>query len=148
MKPTKLPTITKAATVAGALGFAVLAVGAGPAAAISPVPPTITVNPNNVMVNTDTTVTGHNFVPYQRVLLRECSQTSWIVPQNPCDTNNGKTVTANRHGTFVTKMKVEACPAIVVPAGISEQCYIGRPQPTGVDTIELQPYAGIVVTFP
>lgn len=147
MKPVKLPGITAAAAVAGALGFAVLGIGAGPAAAITPVP-TITVNPNNVMVNTDTTVTGHHFVPYQKVMLDECSQTNWIVPQNPCDTNNAKTVTASRHGTFVTTMKVEACPSVAVPAGLSEQCYIGRPQPTGVDTMALQPHASIVVTFP
>jgi hypothetical protein len=146
MKTTQLPSLAAAAAAAGALGFAVLAAGAGPAAAaITPVP-TITVNPTSVMVNTVTTVTGRSFVPYQKVMLSECSQTNWIVPQNPCDTNNAKTVTANRHGAFVTKMKVEACPTPT--AGIAEQCYIGRPQPTGVDTVALRPYAGIVVTFP
>jgi hypothetical protein len=147
MKSSKLRVTKAAAAAAGALGFAVLAIGAGPAAAISPLPPTITVKPNNVMVNTYTTVTGRNFLPHQRITLAECSQTTWIVPQNPCDTNNGKAVTANSLGAFVTRMKVEACPRIV-PAGISEQCYIGHPKPTGLDTVGLQPNAGIVVTFP
>ena len=147
MKPTKLRSITEAAATAGALGFVVLAISAGPVAAISPVPPTITVKPNDVMVDTYTTVTGRNFLAHQRVTLAECSKKTWIVPQNPCDTNNGKTVTANSLGTFVTRMKVEACPRIV-PAGISEQCYIGQPKPTGIDTVGLQPNAGIVVTFP
>jgi hypothetical protein len=148
VKPSKLSYIpAAAAAAAGALGFVVLAIGAGPVAAISPLPPTITVKPNNVMVNTDTTVTGRNFLPHQRVTLAECSQTSWIVPQNPCDTNNGKTVTANSLGAFVTRTKVEACPDIV-PADVFERCYIGQPNPTGLDTIALQPKAGIIVTFP
>jgi hypothetical protein len=138
---------TAAAAAAGALGFVGLAIGAGPVAAISPVPPTITVKPNNVMVNTITTVTGRNFLPHQTVTLAECSQKTWIVPQNPCDTNNDKTVAANSLGRFVTRMKVEACPRIV-SAGISEQCYIGQPKPNGIDTIALQPNAGVVVTFP
>jgi hypothetical protein len=146
MKPSKLSFFTAAAGAVAALGFAVLAIGAGPVAAISPLPPTITVKPNNVMVNMLTQVTGRNFVPHQKVTLAECSRTTWIVPQNPCDTNNGKTVIANSLGGFVTRMKVEACPAIV--PGISEQCYIGQPRPTGIDTIALQPDAGIVVTFP
>jgi hypothetical protein len=146
MKSTRFPSITAAAAVAAALGFAVLAISAGPVAAISPLSATITLKPNNVMVNTYTTVTGHHFLPHQTVSLRECSQTSWIAPQNPCDTNNGRTVTANSFGTFVTRMKVEACPRLA--AGISEQCYIGVPKPTGIDTIELTPNAGIVVTFP
>ena len=146
MNPARLPSLAASAAVGGALGFAVLAIGAGPVAAISPLPPTITVKPYNVMVNSYTTVTGRNFGPHQRVTLTECSQTSWIVPQNPCDTNNGKTVTANSLGGFVTRMKVEACPRAV--ADLSEQCYIGVPKPTGVDTIALRPYARIVVTFP
>jgi hypothetical protein len=147
MKPTKPPFVTAAAAAVGALGFAVLATCAGPVAAISPLPPTLAVKPNNVMVTTYTTVTGRNFLPHQRVTLAECSRTSWIAPQNPCDTNNSKTVTANSLGNFVTLMKVEVCP-VITPAGISERCYIGRPKPTGVDTIALRPYAGIVVTFP
>ena len=147
MKPTKLRFSAAAATAAGALGFVVLAIGAGPVAAISPLPPTITLKPHDVMVNTNTTVSGRNFLPYQRVTLAECFQTTWIVPQNPCDTNNGKTVTANVVGAFTTRMKVEACPRIA-SAGLSEQCYIGQPKPRGIDTVALQPNAGIVVTFP
>jgi hypothetical protein len=146
MKPPRFPSIAASAAVAGALGFAVLAIGAGPVAALSPLPPTITVKPNNVMVNTYTTVTGRYFGPHQRITLAECSQTNWIVPQNPCDTNNGKTVTANSLGGFVTRMKVEACPRAV--ADLSEQCYIGVPKPSGIDTVALRPSAGIVVTFP
>jgi hypothetical protein len=43
-------------------------------------------------------------------------------------------------------MKVEACPRAV--ADLSEQCHIGVPKPSGVDTVELKPSAGIVVTYP
>src|SRR5579871_571312 len=38
-----------------------------PAWAASPVPPTITANPNNLMVNTDTTLTGRHFAPGETI---------------------------------------------------------------------------------
>jgi hypothetical protein len=148
MTHNKLSSVASAAVVAGGLGFALLTAGAGAAAAVTPLPPTISVNPNNVMVNTNTTVTGHNFKPRSTVVLTECSKTNWIAPQNPCDTNNGVTVTTNSLGGFRTLMKVETCLGVAVPAGVSEVCYIGVVHPAGVDTIVLQPHAKIVVTFP
>jgi hypothetical protein len=45
-------------------------------------------------------------------------------------------------------MKVETCPGVAVPVGVSEVCYIGVMKPTGIDTIALLPNAKIVVTFP
>ena len=108
---TKLGKIPLAAAVLrrGARPYGLIS---GPEAmATSPVPAEVTVHPNNVMVNTDTKVRGSHFTPGQTVQLVECSQTQWVAPQNPCDTNNTKTVTANGHGAFRTKMKVEACPS-------------------------------------
>ncbi len=135
-----------AAVLVGGLGLTALI--SGPEAmATSSVPPMVTVHPNNVMVNTDTKVRGSHFTPGQTVQLVECSQTQWVAPQNPCDTNNNKTVTANGHGAFRTKMKVEACPSGSQPPGLSETCYIGV-ENFGVDNVTLQPFAPIVVTFP
>jgi hypothetical protein len=144
---TKLSQIplAAAALVAG-LGLTAL-ISVPEAMAASPVPPRITVHPNNVMVNTDTKVRGTHFTPGQTVQLVECSQTQWVVPQNPCDTNNTKTVTANGLGAFRTKMKVEACPSSAQPPGLSETCFIGV-EKFGLDNVSLQPYASIVVTFP
>lgn len=143
-KLTKIPLA--AAALLGGLGLTVLA-SVPEATAVSPVPPRITVNPGNVMVNTDTVVKGTHFTPGQTVHLVECSQVQWVAPNNPCDTNNTKTVTANGKGAFRTKMKVEACPSNTQPPGLSETCYIGVPN-FGVDNVTLQPYASIVVTFP
>jgi hypothetical protein len=135
-----------AATLLGGLGLTVL-MTAPDASAVSPTPARITVHPNNVMVNTDTKVRGSHFMPGQTVSLFECSQTMWVAPQNPCDTNNTMTVTANGLGTFKAKMKVEACPADAQPPGLSQTCYIGV-EHFGVDTVNLKPFAPIVVTFP
>jgi hypothetical protein len=130
----------------GGLGLASL-VTAPDAVAVSPTPPIITVNPNNVMVNTDTVVKGVHFAPGRTLHLVECSQTMWVVPQNPCDTDNSKTVTTNSFGRFRTKMKVEACPSGAQPPGLSQTCYIGA-EKFSVDTGQLQPNASIIVTFP
>ncbi len=144
IKLSKIPLVATA--FVGGLGLTAL-ISVPEAMATSSVPPMITVHPNNVMVNTDTKVRGSHFTPGQTVQLVECSQSQWVVPQNPCVTNNTKTVTANRYGAFRTKMKVEACPSGSQPPGLSETCYIGV-ENFGVDNVTLQPFASIVVTFP
>jgi hypothetical protein len=121
--------------------------GAAVAGAVSPVPPTIKVNPNNVMVNTDTHVVGRHFSAGQTLTLVECGKTNWVVPKNPCDTDNTVTVTTNGTGTFKTAMKVEACPGKAHQPGLEQTCYIGV-EKFGIDTGSLQPFASIVVTFP
>jgi hypothetical protein len=140
----RIPLI--AVPILGGLGLASL-VAAPDAVAVSPTPPVITVHPNSVMVNTDTVVKGANFAPGRTLQLVECSQTMWVVPQSPCNTDNSKTVTTNSSGKFRTKMKVEACPSGSQPAGLSETCYIGA-EKLGIDTGQLEPYASITVTFP
>jgi hypothetical protein len=133
-----------------------LAVAAGllgtiPAAsATSTVPPTITAKPDNVMVNTKTTLTGKGFAPKTSVTVAECSVTSWPLPTNPCDTTNTVNVRTNSKGSFHTKFTVQVCtaPTSPGPAGLSMLCYIGVHRPSGIDTIALQPETSIVVTYP
>ncbi len=102
------------------------------------------------MVNKETTVIGRNFTPGMTVDLIECSATSWIVPNYPCNSDNSVTATANRKGAFKVKFKAEACTGSspTGPADLSELCYIGVPKPSGIDTVMLQPNTRIVVTFP
>ena len=111
------------AAIVSALIFA--APGAGMASTVAP---SITVNPNNVMVNTDTTVIGKHFTPGATYMVVECSKKSWVVPVNPCDTDNTLTVTANRLGNFKAPMKVEICPGGTFNPPYGEACYIGLPQ--------------------
>lgn len=119
-----------------------------PASAVTPVPPSITANPNNLMVNTDTVLTGKNFPHAAKVHLTECGKTNWIAPQNPCNTNNTVTVTTNSLGGFRTKFKAELCPDGTRVGPTALRCYIGVVKPTGVDTIAMVPSVKIVVTYP
>ena len=119
------------------------------AAGVSARPPVITAKPDNVMVNTDTTLIGRNFKPATKLVLAECSRKSWVVPARPCDTGNTVTVRTNAKGQFKIRFKVEACPSnAAVSGGLAERCYIGVPQPSGVDTVRLEGAEPIVVTFP
>jgi Neocarzinostatin family len=136
--------------MAASLG-AISAVGiqAAPALAILPVPPTLRATPHSVMVNTNTTITGRNFTPGSSVQLTECSATTWVVPQAPCNTDNSVTVTANNKGTFKTAFKVELCPnGKHGTEPTSEICYVGVAKPSGIDTVALSPHAKVIVTYP
>lgn len=122
---------------------------AGTAFAVSPVPPTLKATPHSVMVNTDTTITGKNFTPGSSVQLTECSATTWVVPNAPCNTDNTVTVSANKKGTFKTPFKGELCPGGKRgPEPTSEICYVGVSKPSGIDTAGLSPYAKVIVTYP
>ena len=119
------------------------------AAGVSARPPVITAKPDNVMVNTDTTLIGRNFQPATKLRLAECSKRSWVVPARPCDGGKTVTVRTNAKGQFKTTFKVEACPSdVAVSGGLAERCYIGVPEPSGVDTVRLEAAEPIVVTFP
>jgi len=132
------------------LGLVLTATAVTPAAARTVLPPSITARPDSVMVNTRTVLVGRNFDPHVSLRIAECSATKWVVPTSPCDTNNVVKVTTDAKGTFVTTMKVEACPEVVTKAskGLSELCYIGVPRPSGIDTVSLVPRTSVVVTFP
>jgi hypothetical protein len=131
----------------------VLALGAWPAAAmaasgISPTPPHIVAKPVDVMVNQTVHLTGTGFPPSTAIALQECSETSWIVGQNPCLTNNQKTIQTNSLGGFQTTMTAGICPGPTSPPQTRRTCYIGEPKPSGVDTIKLMGAAKIVVSWP
>jgi hypothetical protein len=138
--------------VLGATVVLLVAVGlAGAAAAVSSTPPRIVAKPNNVMVNTKISLTGTGFPARTKLTIEECSRTTWVVvAQLPCDTDNAISPTTNAHGGFTGRFKVELCPRTTVGAGpvTKETCYIGRPQPRGVDTISLVGAARITVTYP
>jgi len=122
---------------------------ATPASAVSPAPPRITAHPNNLMVNTFTTLTGTNFTPNTSIMVTECSATHWVVEvANPCDTTNTITLTTDAKGGFTTGFQAQLCPngKRVVPNGV--RCYIGVPTPSGIDTVKLVGAAKIIVTYP
>lgn len=122
--------------------------GAGRASAATQ--PHIVASPNNVMVNTKISVVGTGFPRRSRLTIEECSVTDWVVPQNPCDTNNTITVVTDRHGRFAHAFTAELCPRTWAAAGPATKrtCYIGNPEPKGVDTITLVGAARITVTYP
>jgi len=120
------------------------------AGARSPTPaPHIVAHPHSVMVNGSTTLVGTNFTPRKSITIKECSETTWIVPQNPCDSTNSIVVKINRQGTFKSSFTVETCPGDTSTSpGSSETCYIGDPSPSGIDVINLVGAAKITVTGP
>ncbi len=111
--------------------------------------PHIKAQPNNAMVNTSIALTGTTFHAHSTFTIKECSMTAWIAPQNPCSASNAVSVTTNKHGRFKASIKAEVCaggqrgkePTSVI-------CYLGHPQPTGVDTIGLVGATQITVTYP
>ena len=134
------------AVVAGLLGSIPVA---SAISAVPPVPPTIAAKPDNVMVNTVTTLTGKGFAKHISVTVEECSVKTWVVMTNPCGTTNTVTVRTNGKGSFRTNLTVQACPPPTTPGpGLSMLCYIGVPHPSGIDTVALQPETSIVVTHP
>jgi hypothetical protein len=125
----------------------VFSISAG-AASTTPAPH-ITAHPHSVMVNSSTTLTGTNFKPRKSITLKECPETTWIVPQNPCDSTNSVVVKVNSQGTFKTSFTVQTCPGgTTTEPGFSETCYIGDPSPSGIDTINLVGAVKITVTGP
>ena len=111
--------------------------------------PHIATHPHSVMVNGSTTLIGTNFKPRKSITIKECSETTWIVPQSPCDSTNSIVVKTNSHGEFTSSFTVQTCPGGTSTApGFSETCYIGEPTPSGVDVINLVGAAKITVTGP
>jgi hypothetical protein len=102
------------------------------------------------MVNTDTHLVGTGWPADKTLHISECSQRSWIVPQNPCATSNMISVTTNASGDFKTTLTAAVCPGASGSDsfGFSETCYVGVPHPVGVDTIKLVGAAKITVTGP
>ena len=84
-------------------------------------------------------MTGKGFAPNTSVALRECGRTSWLVPEEVCNTENAVTVQTGRRGRFVTPFKAEVCPEGAWEKVPTERtCYIGVPQ-VSLDTVALVP---------
>jgi hypothetical protein len=128
-----------------ALGAGVFGAQAG---AVSSTPPHIVAKPNNLMINTKTTLTGTGFPANTRLTIEECPETLWIVPQNPCNNTNKISVLTDGHGRFVRQFRAELCGGKRGPFPTSQICYIGEPHPEGIDTIRLLGDAKIIVTYP
>jgi hypothetical protein len=111
--------------------------------------PHIVARPVDVMVDKPVALHGTGFPRNRSLVLTECSQTEWSVPQNPCLSDNQVTVHTNGAGAFLTSMKAEICPATTPPPPQTERtCYIGVAHPSGVDTMTLVGAAKIVVSWP
>ncbi|HXQ62213.1 MAG TPA: hypothetical protein VN796_07760 [Acidimicrobiales bacterium] len=143
-----LALIFAAAVVAG--GIVTDAFVVSPAGATTTTPkPHIVAKPNSVMVNHTTKLTGKHFPASKKLTIEECSQSIWVVMSNPCDTDNTITVKTNAQGEFQAVFTVHTCPDTgTTPPGFAEKCYIGEPEPSGIDTISLVGAVTITVTGP
>ncbi len=105
-------------------------------------------HPKSVMINTDTTIAGHGFAPNTMVTLTECGATFWLAPNDPCNTENAKTVETNAKGRFKTPFEAQLCPEgkhAHQPTTVI--CYIGV-KSFIEDTGMLEPAAKVKVTYP
>jgi hypothetical protein len=140
--------LAAAVVVAGGLLSEALVVSSAGASTAAPAPH-IVAKPNSVMVNTTTKLTGTHFPASTKITIKECPQTLWVVPANPCDTDNSITVKTNAQGQFHAVFTVHTCPdTVATPPGTSQTCYIGDPHPSGIDTITLEGAVKITVTGP
>jgi hypothetical protein len=118
------------------------------AAAVAPTPPHIVAKPNNLMINTKTTLTGSGFPAKARLMIEECSSTGWVVVANPCVKTNKISVVTDRQGRFKAQFLIVLCGGKRGPEPTSQICYLGNPQPEGIDTITLLGAAKVTVTYP
>jgi len=120
----------------------------GRAGASSAGAPHVVAKPDNVMVNTKTTLTGRGFPAKTKLTIAECARTSWVVTANPCVRTNKISVLTDAHGRFSHQFRVVLCGGKRGPEPTSQICYIGAPHPEGVDTITLVGAATVTVTYP
>jgi hypothetical protein len=110
------------------------------------VTPQIVANPSSgVTPGTVISLTGSGFAPNASYHVAECSQTGWVVLQDPCVAGNGVDVTTNGAGGFTHGFTVE--PSTVPSASTVETCYIGVPMISGIDTVQLVAPAKITVSL-
>ena len=140
-------SVRRLALVLMLVGFG-LGVASRPAVAVSTTPPRIFAKPNNLMVNTKTTLTGTGFPARTKLTIEECSVTQWVVTANPCVSTNKISVVTDARGRFSRQFRVELCGGKRGPEPTSQICYIGDPHPHGVDTITLLGVAKVMVTYP
>lgn len=103
------------------------------------------------MVNTAITLTGSGFPAHMRLRIAECSSTAWVVvAQKPCDRANRIWVHTHATGRFSSSFTAELCPRTSAGSDpvTQETCYVGVPEPSGIDTITLVGAAQVIVTYP
>jgi hypothetical protein len=128
----------------GAIGLSATSAGATSPAAV----PHIRAQPRSVMVDHSIKLIGTNFKPKRSITIEECSETTWIVPQDPCGTNS-IILKTNSQGGFTRSLTVQTCPGgSNTGPGFSEKCYIGDLRPSGIDVVSLVGAAKITVTGP
>ncbi len=145
-----MPGRTKLLTP-GAATLAVLAIVLAPAALAhgGPArPPQIKARPTNLMIDTETTLRGKGFPANSTIQIRECGRTSWLVPEDPCNTANTIAVHTDGKGRFAASFKAELCPEGMPGKNITERtCYVGEPL-AAEDTERLVGAAKLTVTYP
>jgi hypothetical protein len=146
----EVATVSVAAVALGLLSAgAAAAIGAGDSGSTRP---HIVARPHSVMVNSKTQLTGTGFPSKSTLTIEECSQTTWVVTQSPCDTRNVLKVKTDAQGRFHHGLTAETCPASGTaagsPPGFSQTCYVGEPVVQGIDTETLAGAATITVTGP
>ena len=146
-------TKTRAAVLSLAASAATLApaaLTAASAGAVGSAPPTITAHPDNVMVNTTTKLVGHGsprrHAPHRGVPRR---RRGWCRPA-PATPPTPSPSRPTGWGSSRRRSPSRRAPTSTTAdtAGLSARCYIGVPSPSGIDTVSLQPYTAIVVTYP
>src|SRR5579884_1423824 len=75
---------------------------------------------------------GSGFVPLTNYTIAECSQTNWIVPQDPCVNTNDIAVTTDTTGSFTHTFD-----PVPLTAVLPSTAWVGAPTPQGIDTITL-----------
>jgi hypothetical protein len=136
-------------TTIGAAGLAAALIVALALPALAATSPHIVATPHSAMVNSTISLSGHGFPAHAKLTIAECSSTNWLVITQPCDTDNTIVVHTDRHGRFTSSFTVELCPRLNSGGHRTRQkCFIGNPQPQGVDTITLVGAARIIVTYP
>ncbi len=86
------------------------------------------------------TLKGSGWAPNDTYTVVECSETSWIVPEDPCIHSNSVVVTTSTAGTFSHGFVPAPCSAALISS-----CYVGVAMPSGIDTINLVGAAPILV---
>ena len=110
--------------------------------------PRIVAKPNNLMVDTKTTLTGSGFPARTRLSIVECSTTNWVVTAHPCVSGNKVSVMTDGRGRFTHSFEVVLCRGKHGPEPTSQVCYVGNPHPYGIDTEHLDGAAKLTVTYP
>lgn len=136
-------TRTAIACVALAASSGALAATASPAHR----QPAIKAKPTNLMVDKSTTLTGSGWPRRAKITLRECASEAWAAPREPCLEEDLETVETNGSGRFSAAFEVGVCDG-AFSGPTQRTCYIGEPEPSGVDTIELRGAVAIQVSYP